>query len=93
MSNVKIRPPGFYVDPDYPIALVGIPSHAYLWIIARQPTISDSDYEKITQIAKEQGFKIKKLRKTKQADCTPKNPEFNPIPIPPSIPISVEPKL
>lgn len=57
------------IAPDYQWALVGTPSRHYLWIIARETTMSDSTYKKIVAIAKERGFRVDQLRKTSQRNC------------------------
>lgn len=53
------------LDPDYRWALVGDPGRDYLWILSREPKISDEVYREITGIAAGQGFDTGKLVKTK----------------------------
>ncbi|WP_194848097.1 lipocalin family protein [Candidatus Neptunochlamydia vexilliferae] len=50
-----------YVDPDYSVAMVGEPSYTYLWFLARTPAISEEQYEKLIEIAKNQGYDTSKL--------------------------------
>ena len=35
-----------YVDPDYQFAVVGDPSQKYLWLLAREPSVSEEVYQK-----------------------------------------------
>ncbi len=62
-----------YVSPDYQYALVGTPSRSYLWLLARQPEISDVKYQQLINIALEQKYDLKKLKKTDQSCFTKKN--------------------
>lgn len=52
------------LDPDYQWALVGHPSRRYLWILARQPKISDTLYHHMVQLAVDQGYKADRIRRT-----------------------------
>lgn len=51
---------------DYSIAVIGDPSRDYLWILARTPTISATDYEALVNRATVQGYDTAKLVKTRQ---------------------------
>ncbi len=55
------------LDADYQVALVGTPDRKYLWILARQPQISDSVYRAYVDEAKRQGFDVSKLVRTLQS--------------------------
>ncbi|MDE3166865.1 MAG: lipocalin family protein [Acidobacteriota bacterium] len=44
------------LDADYRWALVGDPGRGYLWILSREPKISDALYREITALAARQGF-------------------------------------
>ena len=54
------------LDADYQLAAVGDPSRNYLWILSRQPTISEASYKALTQRLAMMGFDIKRLEKTIQ---------------------------
>jgi apolipoprotein D and lipocalin family protein len=56
------------VDEDYQLALVGSPSRKYLWILARNPQISESEFKKLTNFAADEGFDIGKLIRVEH-DC------------------------
>ena len=49
------------LDDDYQYALVGNPSRKYLWILARNKTISQDTYYKLVKIASKNGFDVSKL--------------------------------
>ena len=52
--------------PDYTHAIVGTPDRKYLWILAREPKIDPSLYEKLKARAKAQGFDVAGLMQTEQ---------------------------
>ncbi len=52
--------------PDYSYAVVGDPGRKYLWILARQPEIDQSTYDRLVAEAREDGFDVAKLIRTKQ---------------------------
>lgn len=52
------------VDPDYKVALVGGPSHKYLWILSRDAQLDEATYQSYLQIAREYGYDVSKLIKT-----------------------------
>lgn len=56
------------LDNDYQYALVGEPSRKYLWILARNTTMPESDFQLLMRIAKEAGFNTGKMIRVKQ-DC------------------------
>lgn len=56
-----------HVDEEYRIALVGAPSRDYLWILSRTPEITESDYNNMTELAREQGFDVERLEKIDQS--------------------------
>lgn len=51
---------------DYSHALVGSPDHEYLWILAREPSLSDETYGRILAVAARQGFDPARLVRTPQ---------------------------
>jgi len=54
------------LDPDYRWVVVGEPSRRYLWILAREPHMSDTDYNQAVSIAREKGYDTGKLIMTLQ---------------------------
>ena len=54
------------LDEDYQWVLVGSPSRDYLWILAREPQISEELITKLTNIASERGFDVSRLERMEQ---------------------------
>jgi apolipoprotein D and lipocalin family protein len=52
--------------PDYSYAVVGHPNRKYLWILSRNPKMSEEVYKQILVRIKENGFDINKLKMTEQ---------------------------
>ena len=53
------------VDEDYQVALVGGPSHRYLWLLSRTPDVDEAVIEDYLNTAKAQGYDLSKLIRTK----------------------------
>ena len=51
------------VDPEYKVALVGGPSHKYLWILSREPQLDEATYQSYLETAKHYGYDVTKLIK------------------------------
>ncbi|TPG50106.1 hypothetical protein EAH75_00985 [Rhodanobacter glycinis] len=49
------------VDPDYQWAVVGSPSHKYLWILARRPDMPRALFEDIKHRARQRGYAVEDL--------------------------------
>jgi apolipoprotein D and lipocalin family protein len=56
------------LSPDYSFALVGDPARKYLWILSRSPRMEDAIYDRLVSEAREQGFDVSQLQKTKQPE-------------------------
>jgi lipocalin len=57
----------FHLDHvNYQYALVGSPNRKYFWLLSRTPTIPQSLYNELVQIAGENGFDIASFYKTPQ---------------------------
>lgn len=55
-----------YVSADYSQTIIGRIKRDYVWIMARTPTISDSDYQKLMQLIKDQGYDTAQIQKVPQ---------------------------
>ena len=53
------------VDENYQVALVGGPSHRYLWLLSRTPDMDEAVIEDYLNTAKAQGYDLSKLIRTK----------------------------
>lgn len=51
-----------YVDSGYTYTIVGRTKRDYLWIMAREPKVSDADLERLIQIAVDEGYDRDQIR-------------------------------
>ena len=56
------------LGPEYTWAVVGTPSREYLWILSRTPQMSATSYDRAVDIARANGFDVKKVVKTTNSD-------------------------
>jgi len=49
------------LEPDYSAVLVGAPDRDYLWVLARTPRIPRETYDRLLDVAREQGFDVAAL--------------------------------
>ena len=45
-----------YCDPEYRHTIIGVPNRKYVWIMSREPTIDESDYEQLLSVVVEAGY-------------------------------------
>jgi apolipoprotein D and lipocalin family protein len=55
-----------YLTPDYSQTVIGREKRDYLWIMARSPQITESDYKSILEFVATQGYDISRIRKVPQ---------------------------
>lgn len=55
-----------YVDEEYRYTVIGRQKRDYLWIMAREPHITDEALSKLQQVAVEQGYDLTGLKKVPQ---------------------------
>jgi len=55
-----------YLDKDYTQTIVGREKRDYLWIMARNPQLSEVDYQKLVKISADEGYDISKIQKVPQ---------------------------
>jgi apolipoprotein D and lipocalin family protein len=55
-----------YLSQDYSVTVIGRTKRDYVWIMARQPAISDEQYSTILNFLREQGYDISKVKKVPQ---------------------------
>lgn len=55
-----------YLDKDYSQTIIGRIKRDYVWIMARTPTISDNDYEKLLKVIADNGYNPKQVQKVPQ---------------------------
>jgi apolipoprotein D and lipocalin family protein len=52
-----------YLTDDYSQTVIGRSKRDYVWIMARKPSIPDSDYRQILDFLSDQGYQLDELRK------------------------------
>lgn len=55
-----------YLEEDYSKTIVSRQQRDFVWIMARTPTISDADYDRLVSLVIAQGYDISKLRRVPQ---------------------------
>lgn len=55
-----------YLDEDYSRTVIARNKRDFVWLMARTPTISDSDYAELVDLIESLGYDIAKLRKVPQ---------------------------
>lgn len=55
-----------YLDDDYSMTVIGRQSRDFVWIMARTPTISDVDYDKLVSFVESIGYDRSKLERVPQ---------------------------
>jgi apolipoprotein D and lipocalin family protein len=55
-----------YLNEDYSITVIGRTKRDYVWIMSREPAISDEEYAFLKDFLQEQGYDIEKLQKVQQ---------------------------
>ena len=55
-----------YLDSDYTQTVIGREKRDYVWIMARQPTIPESDYQRMVQLLAREGYDTAQIRTVPQ---------------------------
>ena len=55
-----------YLNSDYTQTVIGREKRDYVWIMARQPTIPESDYQRIVELLGREGYDTAQIRKVPQ---------------------------
>jgi apolipoprotein D and lipocalin family protein len=55
-----------YLDKDYTSTIIARNARDYVWIMARTPVITDSQYQELTTVVANLGYDVSKLRKVPQ---------------------------
>ncbi|MBP9889113.1 MAG: lipocalin family protein [Leptospiraceae bacterium] len=51
------------LDPSYKWTVIGVPDQTYIWIMARTPTLTEAEFQKIISRVDEMGYNSKNLVK------------------------------
>jgi apolipoprotein D and lipocalin family protein len=57
-----------YLSEDYSTTVIGRTKRDYVWIMAREPSLTDDEYESILNFLQEQDYDISKVQKVPQRD-------------------------
>jgi apolipoprotein D and lipocalin family protein len=55
-----------YLDEDYQRTIIGVPSRKYVWIMSRDPQLSDADYQELLDHAARVGYDTEKVQRVPQ---------------------------
>lgn len=55
-----------YLAPDYSQTVIGREARDYVWIMARKPEIPETDYARLAELVRRQGYDVSRLRKVPQ---------------------------
>ncbi|MDP9043648.1 MAG: lipocalin family protein [Pseudomonadota bacterium] len=55
-----------YLDPDYSQTVITREKRDYVWIMARTPTIPESDLARLIEVARSQGYDTSKIQRVPQ---------------------------
>ena len=55
-----------YLDADYTQTVIGREKRDYLWIMARQPTMPEADYQRLVDLLGREGYDTTKIQKVPQ---------------------------
>jgi apolipoprotein D and lipocalin family protein len=54
------------LDADYRTTIIARSARDYVWIMARTPALSDSDYARLVEAARVMGYDVNQLRRVPQ---------------------------
>ena len=57
---------GHAVDPEYTETIIARSALDYVWIMAREPEISEADYARLAQRVADLGYDVSKLQRVPQ---------------------------
>ena len=55
-----------YVDDDYQKTIIGVPNRKYVWIMSRDPDVSDADYQELLDRVAAVGYDIARVQRVPQ---------------------------
>jgi len=55
-----------YLNADYTQTVIGREKRDYVWIMARQPTIPEADYQRILELLAREGYDTTQIQKVPQ---------------------------
>ena len=71
-----------YLDPDYRKTIVGVPDRDHIWIMSREPEMSDAEYQQMLEYAAELGYELDSLGTNRFSGTLPNgfsaHPKYDP---------------
>jgi apolipoprotein D and lipocalin family protein len=55
-----------YLDPDYQRTIIGVPDRSNVWILSREPAMSDAEYEELVAVAGRLGYETAEIQRVPQ---------------------------
>jgi apolipoprotein D and lipocalin family protein len=55
-----------YLDDDYEKTIIGVPNRKYVWIMSRDPDVSDAEYQQLLDHVAALGYDIERVRRVPQ---------------------------
>jgi apolipoprotein D and lipocalin family protein len=55
-----------YLDEDYQRTIIGVPNRKYVWIMSRDPNLSDADYQALLDYVARVGYDSEKVQRVPQ---------------------------
>jgi apolipoprotein D and lipocalin family protein len=55
-----------YLDPEYQKTIIGVPDRKYVWIMARDPKLSEAEYQRLLSRAASLGYDVAKVKRVPQ---------------------------
>ncbi|MGH0031345.1 MAG: lipocalin family protein [Myxococcota bacterium] len=55
-----------HVDPDYRETIIGVPDRGNLWIMSREPQMSDAEYQRMLGLAEGLGYDVAEVERVPQ---------------------------
>ncbi len=52
-----------YLDQDYQKTIVGVPDRNNVWIMSREPQMSDAEYQRMLSFAVSLGYDVAKVKR------------------------------
>lgn len=55
-----------YLDEDYQKTIIGVPDRSHVWIMSRDPQVSDAEYQRLLDYTETLGYEVGKVRRVPQ---------------------------
>ena len=55
-----------YLDPDYRRTIIGVPNRNHVWIMSRDPQMSEAEYQKMLELTASLGYEVARVQRVPQ---------------------------